>query len=149
MATEVRKSLAQAVDAIEGAYEYFLAYAAQGVRDEAMATKTGGQLRRHLEATASALGEIPTLVADLLRDERGDIGEELEAFRTVLSGDAERAGAVVGLIRAQRSITSQLVDNLNASVHVRTVLTDLFILDEALNLGVDAATEPTPSKPIP
>ena len=40
--------------------------------------------------------------------------------------------AAVRLVLAQPSIGSQLVDNLNASSHVRAVLTDLFLLDEAL-----------------
>ena len=35
-------------------------------------------------------------------------------------------------VLAQPSIGSQLVDNLNASSHVRAVLTDWFPLDEAL-----------------
>jgi hypothetical protein len=32
------------------------------------------------------------------------------------------------------------VDNLNASVHVRTLLTDLFLLDEALGLESGAVS---------
>jgi len=35
-------------------------------------------------------------------------------------------------VLAQPEIGSQLVDNLNASSHVRADLTDLFLLDEAL-----------------
>ena len=34
-----------------------------------------------------------------------------------------------------RSIGSQIVDNLNATTHVRTLLTDLFLLDEALKIS--------------
>jgi len=33
---------------------------------------------------------------------------------------------------AQPSISSQLVDNLNASMHVRARLTDVFLIDELL-----------------
>ncbi len=36
------------------------------------------------------------------------------------------------LVLAQPSISSQLIDNLNASIHLRAVLTDLFLLDEVL-----------------
>jgi hypothetical protein len=32
----------------------------------------------------------------------------------------------------QRSISSQVVDNLNASIHLRALLTDLFLIDEVL-----------------
>jgi hypothetical protein len=38
---------------------------------------------------------------------------------------------------AQRAIGSQLVDNLNASIHLRALLTDLFLIDEAgASIGV-------------
>ena len=36
------------------------------------------------------------------------------------------------LTLARSGISSQLIDNLNASIHVRALLTDLFLLDEAL-----------------
>jgi len=39
------------------------------------------------------------------------------------------------LVLAQKSISSQLVDNLNASIHVRALLTDVFLIDEALKRG--------------
>jgi hypothetical protein len=32
------------------------------------------------------------------------------------------------------AISSQLIDNLNASIHPRALLTDLFLLDEILKL---------------
>jgi hypothetical protein len=35
-------------------------------------------------------------------------------------------------ILAQEKIGSEMVDNLNASIHVRAVLTDLFLYSEAL-----------------
>lgn len=31
-------------------------------------------------------------------------------------------------------MTSQLIDNLNASIHLRALLTDIFLLDETLQL---------------
>jgi hypothetical protein len=36
------------------------------------------------------------------------------------------------MVLAQESISSQLVDNLNASIHVRALLTDIFLIDELL-----------------
>jgi hypothetical protein len=35
-------------------------------------------------------------------------------------------------VLSRADISSQLVDNLNASIHLRALLTDLFIVDEAL-----------------
>ena len=34
------------------------------------------------------------------------------------------------LVLAQPAISSQLIDNLNASIHLRAVLTDLFLLSD-------------------
>ncbi len=36
------------------------------------------------------------------------------------------------LVLAQSTISSQLIDNLNASIHLRALLTDLFLVDEIL-----------------
>jgi hypothetical protein len=55
-----------------------------------------------------------------------------DAFMSVLDHDARNARAAVRLVLAQPSIGSQIVDNLNASSHLRAVLTDVFLLDEAL-----------------
>ena len=55
-----------------------------------------------------------------------------DAFVSVVDHDARNARAAVQLVLAQPSIGSQLVDNLNASSHLRAVLTDLFLLDEVL-----------------
>ena len=46
---------------------------------------------------------------------------------------------------AQRSISSQVVDNLNASIHVRALLTDLFLIDEILKS--QTTESPQTSKP--
>ena len=50
----------------------------------------------------------------------------------MLDRDARDALAAVQLVQVQPSISSQLVDNLNASIHLRALLTDLFLLDEIL-----------------
>ena len=54
------------------------------------------------------------------------------AFLGVIDRDARDAQAAVRLVLAQPSISSQLVDNLNASIHLRALLTDLFLIDEVL-----------------
>ncbi len=55
-----------------------------------------------------------------------------EAFINVIKRDAADAQAAVRLVIAQRTIGSAIVDNLNASIHLRALLTDLFLIDEAL-----------------
>ena len=56
----------------------------------------------------------------------------LHAFIDVIGRDARNAQAALQLVLAQPAISSQLVDNLNASIHLRALLTDLFLIDEVL-----------------
>ena len=55
-----------------------------------------------------------------------------QSFLAALSDDAKKTQGIVRLTLARSGISSQLIDNLNASIHVRALLTDLFLLDEAL-----------------
>jgi hypothetical protein len=41
------------------------------------------------------------------------------------------AQGAIGLVLDRPSIGSLLVDNLNATIHLRALLTDLFLLDQA------------------
>lgn len=55
--------------------------------------------------------------------------------------DARDSLAAIELVLAHPAISSQLIDNLNASIHLRALLTDLFLLDEIVKLqraGSDA-----------
>ena len=82
-------------------------------------------------AARSGLADAITLcVARLALEPRDPYG----AFIRVVDVDARAAQAAVKLVLAQPSIGSQLVDNLNASSHVRAVLTDLFLLGEVLKI---------------
>jgi hypothetical protein len=56
---------------------------------------------------------------------RGHRSARIEAFFAA-------ATSALQLVLAQKAITSQLVDNLNASIHLRALLMDVFLLDEAL-----------------
>lgn len=140
MLKPARQRLAERIDTIEGAYEFFLAYAAQGLTREAEGSRVEAQLRAHLDAMGEAVADLEELLAATIDGEPGAPREALEPFRAVLGADASRAAAVLELVRAQPFASSQLVDNLNASIHVRTLLTDLFVLDEVLELGVEGAS---------
>ena len=52
----------------------------------------------------------------------------------VLARDAQSSLAAIELVLAQPAISSQLVDNLNASMHLRALLADLFLIAEILEL---------------
>ena len=113
-----------AMEAVEETYEFMLAYAAQGRRTEE--DKSSAGIRSYLQRAEGALGVIA--VAHLP-------GDAAQKFLDVVRGDAVKAGAALRLVLAQPNISSQLVDNLNASIHLRALLTDLFLLDEALKIS--------------
>ena len=121
-------SFRSSLDTIEGAYEFMLAYAAQGRETDAGQT-AGPSIRNTLSDLHAALGEIAELVANAYPEE-SDAG-----FIETLKDDAAKAAASVQVALNCARISSQLVDNLNASIHLRAVLTGLFLADEALNIA--------------
>ena len=126
-----REDLARRCETIEEAYEFMLAYAAQGLAGDA-GSQTGGQLRELLSRAASALSGLRDQYSALVDTERLQPPGTYLAFIDVLGRDASAALAAVELVLAQPSISSQVIDNLNASIHVRALLTDLFLIDEIL-----------------
>ena len=133
----MRAELLRRCDVIEGAYEYMLAYAAQGLTSDA-GSQTGGQLRESLSGAAAALSGLGDLLLQVVDSEDLKPADKYRAYHAVLDRDARDALAAVELVLAQPSISSQLVDNLNASIHLRALLTDLFLLDEILKSQVAA-----------
>lgn len=125
------ETLRQRIEEIEEGYEFFLAYAAQGASEEAAALQDA-QLREYLGRVETALGALidgpREMIESGVLEPPGPYGEVAE----VLAADARNARAAVRLVLAQAVITSQLIDNLNASSHLRALLTDLFLLDETL-----------------
>jgi hypothetical protein len=124
-ATDKPMPLADAIDTIEDSYAYMLAYAGQG-------RAPGGdgddhEIRDSLTRADTALAVIAVMAAGG--------GEDHAAFVNMVRQDAARARAALRFVLARKSIGSQMVDNLNASIHLRTLLTDLFLLDEALKIS--------------
>jgi len=60
-------------------------------------------------------------------------------FMAVLRRDAQDSLAMFEMVLAQPAISSQLIDNLNASIHLRALLTDLFLVGEILRTCSHAA----------
>jgi hypothetical protein len=130
---EARAALASRCNAIEEAYEFMLAYAAQGLPNEE-GSASGSQIREFLRKCDTALTGLGEAITDCVRRLGIEPMEPYHAFIKVVDRDAGSAQAAVQLVLAQSSIGSQLVDNLNASTHLRAVLTDLFLLDEVLKI---------------
>lgn len=128
-------NFAERIDAIEEAYEFMLAYAAQGREDDHGPGGPGGDVRNFL---ASAVAAIDGL-ADSAVAEAGSTVDTDDAawsdFLAMLRQDSDRAAIAMRLVLARPRISSALIDNLNASIHIRTLLTDLFLVDEALKSG--------------
>jgi hypothetical protein len=61
----------------------------------------------------------------------------------MLDRDAQDSLAAIDLVLAQPSISSQLTDNLNASSHLRALLTDLFLIGEILRTRSQTAVANT------
>ena len=121
-------TLRERLDAIEAGYEFCLAYAAQGRSDE-----TGSPIRQTLEQMFDALdGLVPLFEAALLRPDAARAASTRRFFEAVRQ-DAAVAQGAIGLVLERAAISSLLVDNLNASIHLRALLTDLFLIDQALS----------------
>lgn len=113
-------SLPEYIEVIEAGYEFLLAYAAQGRESDE------GQGGSEVRTTLAGMTEAATAIARTMADDGGD-------FATVIQEDARKSLAAIALVMDQEKIGSELVDNLNASIHVRALLTDLFLLSETLD----------------
>ena len=88
------------IDTIEESYEYFLAYAAQGVSGE-QATKSSGQVREFLKRSDGALPRLAELFQKVVEDKQLEQSEHYQNFIEVLRRDAENALSAVRLELAQ------------------------------------------------
>jgi hypothetical protein len=118
-------------NAVEECYEFMLAYAAQGLPSD-KGSKSGGQVREFLQRAVKALTDLAETCALAVKEEGLEPAEKYLAFFVVLDRDARDSLAAIELVLAQPTISSQLIDNLNASIHLRALLTDLFLVDEIL-----------------
>jgi hypothetical protein len=118
-------------DAIEECYEFMLAYAGQGLPSDEGSQKSS-QVRDFLQRAAKALTGLAGSCARAVAAEELEPAGKYMAFIAVLDRDAQSSLSALELVLAQPSISSQLIDNLNASIHLRALLTDLFVIGEIL-----------------
>ena len=118
------------VTAVERAYEYMVAYAAQGRRSDVEGNEVSS-IRDLLTRASLALDGLSRAKAE-------DVGlpraatDSIENFTAVIREDSRKARAMIGVVLAQPAISSAMVDNLNASVHLRTLITDLFVISAVI-----------------
>lgn len=117
--------LSSRIEMIERGYEYLLAYAAQGRQNE-----QGSEVRQRLDEMFAALDGLGELFDKVVTGSGADpavVGPFIDAMKQ----DASKARAAVGLVQSRPAISSLLVDNLNASIHLRALLTDCFLVEQA------------------
>ena len=104
------------IDVFESGYEFLLAYAARGLDSD---SGPESEVRTMLTDMSEAAAEIVHLLE-----------KEESTYGWVVADDAKKAGAAISLVMAQNQISSELVDNLNVSIHLRALLTDLFLVSD-------------------
>jgi hypothetical protein len=122
-------TLDERLEAIESGYEFSLAYAAQGRTDDA-----GTPIRATLEKMHAALEGLPAEI-DAAMPKNGAHASSRK-FLDAVRQDCLVAQGAIGLVLDAPAIGSLLVDNLNATIHLRALLTDLFLVDQARKLPV-------------
>jgi hypothetical protein len=119
-------------DAVEECYEYLLAYAGQGLPGD-LGEHSHSQVRQFLTRAANAMEGLVESFNHAVSTEALRPTSTYEEFGRVLERDAQSSLAAIRIVLAQPNISSQLVDNLNASIHIRALLTDLFLIGEVLS----------------
>src|SRR5438067_2188201 len=118
-------------NAIEESYEFMLAYAARGLTSDE-GNQSGRQVREFLHHVAKAVDGLAESCNAAVKQARVEPEDRYKAFFLVLDRDASDSLATIELVLAQPAISSQVIDNLNASIHLRALLTDIFLVTEIL-----------------
>ena len=129
-----RDDLKSRIEAIESGYEYFLAYAAQGLSSD-QGSKSGAPLRDFLRKMEAALDGLASPFRTVVSEEGLEPAPAWRDLLAVLEADAGATLAAIRLVAARPGISSQLIDNLNANIHLRALLTDLFLVDDLIGRG--------------
>ncbi|HEX3371434.1 MAG TPA: hypothetical protein VHS08_02890 [Candidatus Acidoferrales bacterium] len=135
-----REDVSSRCNAMEECYEFMLAYAGQGLSGKEH-SHACSQVREFLDRAVESLTGLSEAFREAVGSENLQPAERYLAFLTVLERDALDSLASIQLVLAQTTISSQLIDNLNASIHLRALLTDLFLIDEIFK------PQPVPENP--
>jgi hypothetical protein len=119
------------IDAIEESYEFFLAYAAQGLSTD-QGARSGAQLRDFLKKMETAVDGLAARLRALASEGGLEPASVWSDVIGVVERDAADTLAAIRLVASRPGVSSQLVDNLNANIHLRALLTDLFLVDDLI-----------------
>lgn len=118
--------LREAFDTVEEAYEFMLAYAAQGRQTESE-TEGASQIRGFLDRFRSALDDMDGAIPQLI-----PAGSPGHAYAERFIDDSAIMKSILDLLTSRDNITSEMIDNTNGMVPVRSLLTNIFFVDQAL-----------------
>ena len=127
-----REDVKARIDTIESSYEFFLAYAAQGLSSD-QGAKSGAMLRDFLKKMEQALDGLGDRFRELVAAESLEPRAAWDDLIRVVAQDAADALAAIRLVASRTGVSSQLIDNLNANIHLRALLTDLFLVDDLID----------------
>jgi len=113
------KNLENDIEVVESGYEFMLAYAAQGRPPHDEATYPSPHARPELEKLLASLANVTAV-----------LGNSDQEFEQVIVEDIRKASAAIRFVLSQPRMSSELIDNLNASIHLRAVLTNFFLYSE-------------------
>ncbi len=131
MTRSAKGDLHQRIETIESAYEFMLAFAARGLSGNEEAGSVN-EIRDRLERSDQAMEGLAGVLRSAVNVKGRKPEATFEAFIGVVERDTGNSQAAIQLVLAQPNISSQLIDNLNALIHLRALLTDLFLIDEIL-----------------
>ncbi len=114
------------IEKVEEAYEYMLAYAAQG-RAEEGAGPDGAHIRNFLEQFLNAATAIEVEI-DNLTAQKPDSGGFFEGFQR----ETKVMKSVLKTLLSLGSISSEAIDNTNGLIGARAYLTSLFFIDKVV-----------------
>jgi len=114
------------IERIEEAYEYMLAYAAQG-RSEEGAGPDGAHIRDFLGQFLKAVNTLDTLSASFVEENTASAG-----FFEGFGHETAVMRSVLEILLGSENISSEAIDNTNGLIAVRAYLTSLFFIDKVL-----------------
>jgi hypothetical protein len=120
------KQIRDQIEKIEEAYEYMLAYAAQGRSDEG-AGPDGAQIRTFLKKFSGALTKLDEATPDIVKENPAAV-DFIEAF----TSETKVMASILKVLLSRENISSEVVDNTNGLISVRAYLTSLFFLDKSI-----------------
>ena len=121
------RTIRENLEIVEEAYEFMLAYGAQG-RTEEGAGPDGAHIRTFLDNFVTAADAMAPGIAALIDDAKADAKPLRECFMR----DSDTVSAALRLLLSRDNISSEMVDNTNGMIVMRSYLTTLFFVDKVL-----------------